>query len=76
MDLDNAIKAIYKPKYTNIKEDPGLRTKFGSNGSENESSPKKVESYLYGKQNNKCENHCHSKYCSKHKDIDLAAIQS
>jgi hypothetical protein len=35
-----------------------------------------VHSYLYGKQRQNCGKHCHSKYCSKHKDIDLAALQS
>lgn len=73
MNLDNAIKAIYKPKYTNIAENPDLRQKFGTT-SHSSSPVKKAESYLYGKQNAKCETHCHSKYCSKHKDVDLAVI--
>ena len=69
MNIDAAIKSIYKPKYTNIAENPDLRSKFGV---KDEKEP--VDSFLYGKQNHKCEAHCHSKYCSKLKDIDLAEI--
>ena len=47
MDLDNAIKSIYKPKYTNIAGNPDLRQKFGATGQEL-SPGKKIDSYLYG----------------------------
>ena len=47
LNLDNAIKAIYKPRYTNIAENEDLRFKYGNS---TELSPgKKVNSYLYGK---------------------------
>ena len=31
-NLDNAIKNIYKPKFTNIAENTDLRSKFGAKG--------------------------------------------
>jgi hypothetical protein len=49
MNLDTAIKSIYKPKFTNIADNADLRHKFGTTGQETSPVKKKVDSYLYGK---------------------------
>lgn len=69
MNLDKAIKLLYSPRYTNISQDPALRTRVGS--------PVSNQSYLYGRHERQCQtSHYHSKQCSKVKDFDLAELQS
>lgn len=69
MNLDKAIKLLYSPRYTNISQDPALRTRLAS--------PANNRSYLYGKHERQCQtSHFHSKNCSKVKDFDLAELQS